>query len=150
MRTANLGKTSGHLLFPRTVSSESLPLLPKPHAHGTALQNSHFIPHGSITQMTLLSPPHTFPSLPVQPLWGFFPFFTRPTFLHGGDPPCWQDGHRDPSRLKAALVRGNLLLPAAAPLQLMSCQSQGHRPEGCGKQHLAQAWREPQLREDRL
>lgn len=33
-----------------------------------------------------------------------FSLFARPTFLHRGDPPGWQDGHCDPSRFKAALV----------------------------------------------
>lgn len=99
-------------------------------------------------QLCFPLPTPSHPSL--YKLFGDFSLFARPTFLHRGDPPGWQDGHCDPSRLKAALLRSNLLLPAAPPLQLVSRKSQGHRPQGCGKQHLAQAWREPQLREDRL
>lgn len=98
-----------------------------------------------------------FPLLPVHSLrlltkgfWGFCPFFARPTFLHRGDPPGWQNGHCDPSRLKAALLRSDLLLSTATTLQLMSCKSQRDCPKSCSKQHLTQAWREPQLREDRL
>lgn len=72
------------------------------------------------------------------------------SFLHGGDPSGWQDGHCDPSRLKAALLWSNLLLSTTTTLQLMSCKSQRNCPKSCSKQHLTQAWREPQLREDRL
>lgn len=97
-----------------------------------------------------------FPSLPVHALYsltkGFWRFSlsARPTFLHGGDPSGWQDGHCDPSRLKAALLWSNLLLSTTTTLQLMSCKSQRNCPKSCSKQHLTQAWREPQLREDRL
>lgn len=73
MGTANLRENIRTPFVPGNVSSESLPLLPKPHAHGTALQNSHFIPHRSTTQMALLSSPHTLPPLPAQPLGGFSP-----------------------------------------------------------------------------
>lgn len=127
---------------PKTVSS--LPLLPKPRAHGTALQNYRAL------HKWLCSPLPTPPHQSLYHLFGDFPLFVRPTFLHRGHPPGWQDGHCDPSWFKATFVRSNLLLSAAAPLELMSCQSQGHGAQGCGKQNLAQAWREPQLREDRL
>lgn len=87
---------------------------------------------------------------PSQKAFGGISLFAGPTFLHRGDPSGWQDGHCDPARLKATLLWSNLLLSTPTPLQLMSCKSQRHCPESCSKQHLTQAWREPQLREDRL
>ena len=50
----------------------------------------------------------------------------------------------------ASHLGADLLLPPPSPLQLMGGQGQGHRPQGCGKKDLPQAWCQPQLGEGRL
>lgn len=160
MGTANLGENLSVTFFPRKgfeLRVSPFPLLTVPMALCYRLLISFCI-DALHKWLCFPLPPavRNFPLLPAHPLcslmksfWGFS-LFARPTFLHGGDPSGWQDGHCNPSRLKAALLWSNLLLSTTTTLQLMSCKSQCNCPESCSKQHLTQAWREPQLREDRL
>lgn len=84
------GKTSGHLLFPRTGSSESLPLLPKPCGELTALPFR--IPTSFLIQalhqwlcLPLPTPSHApcTTSLGIFPFLQGQPFFTEETLLVG-------------------------------------------------------------------
>lgn len=76
--------------------------------------------------------------------------FTATIFLHRRDLPGHGDGKGHSTQMFASRLGSDLLLPPPSPLQLVGSQGQGHSPQGCGKENLPQAWRQPQLRESRL